>query len=236
MMDELQLSFQQQQQFVEDASHELRTPIAIMEGHLSLLNRWGKDDPVLLNESLQASIQELNRLKGLVQELLVLSRADTVMQDHQTESVNPIQIIADVIKNYRMLYPEFIFDTQLLELTSVSITIARHHLEQVLLILLDNAIKYSALNKTIRIVGSIYNARVQLQIIDFGVGIHQDDLPFVFDRLYRVDKARSGGQSGHGLGLSIAQRLIEGYGGHVSIVSLENKGTTIIMSFPLYEQ
>jgi two-component system sensor histidine kinase ArlS len=155
------------------------------------------------------------------------------MQDYKTESIDPIQIFSDVIKNYRMLHPEFTFDINLLELTGVSITIAQHHLEQILVILLDNAIKYSAANKTIRIVGSISNARAQLQIIDFGVGIPHADLPFVFDRLYRVDKARGGGQSGHGLGLSIAQRLIEGYGGHVSILSLENKGTTVIMSFPL---
>jgi two-component system sensor histidine kinase ArlS len=234
MMDQLQLSFQQQQQFVEDASHELRTPIAILEGHLSLLNRWGKEDPVLLNESLQASLQELDRLKGLVQDLLELSRADAVSQGNSSELVDPSQIIADVVKNIIMLHPEFTFDSNLLELTGVSITIARHHLEQILLIFLDNSIKYSTDNKKFFIKGSIKTSRIQIQIIDYGLGIPEADLPYVFDRLYRVDKARSGGQIGHGLGLSIAQRLIESYGGTVVIDSSINKGTTVTLSFPLY--
>jgi two-component system sensor histidine kinase ArlS len=108
-------------------------------------------------------------------------------------------------------------------------------LEQILFIFIDNAIKYSTDNKMIQIIGSIKNAKIQIQIIDYGVGIPQADLPFVFDRLYRVDKARSREQSGHGLGLAIAQRIIESYRGTVSISSLENKGTSIIFSFPLFQ-
>jgi two-component system sensor histidine kinase ArlS len=232
MMDQLQLAFQQQQQFVEDASHELRTPLAILEGHLSLLNRWGKDDPVLLNESLHASLQELTRLKGLVQELLELSRADAVRVEMISEQVEPLQIITAIIKNLAMLHPEFIFDLSLDALTGVKIEITPHHLEQILLILIDNAIKYSKSDKTIHIIGSINNESVQIQIIDYGVGIPSADLPFVFDRLYRVDKARSGEQAGYGLGLSIAKRLIEQYGGTVLITSKEQKGTSVVISFP----
>lgn len=233
MMDQVQISFQQQEQFVEDASHELRTPIAIMEGHLSLLNRWGKDDPILLNESLQASLQELYRLKGLVQDLLELSRA-SVSQDNTFEVVEPVQIITDVVKNMIMLHPNFKFDLNLLEITGVSITMTRYNLEQILLIFLDNSIKYSTDNKMISIHGSLKNARLQIQIIDKGIGISEADLPYIFDRLYRVDKVRSGGQTGHGLGLSIAQRLIESSSGTVKISSSVNKGTTVTCSFPLY--
>jgi two-component system sensor histidine kinase ArlS len=234
MMDQVQLSFQQQQQFVEDASHELRTPIAIMEGHLSLLNRWGKDDPVLLNESLLASLQELDRLKTLVQNLLELSHAEALSQGHSTELIDPSQIIVEVIKNMIMLHPEFKIDINVLELTGVGITMAPHHFKQILHIFLDNSIKYSTENKLIQIRGSIKNANVQIQIVDYGLGIPEADLPFVFDRLYRVDKARSGEQSGHGLGLSIAQRLVESYSGTVVITSSANKGTTVTLSFPLY--
>jgi two-component system sensor histidine kinase ArlS len=233
MMDQLQKSFQQQQQFVEDASHELRTPIAIMEGHLSLLNRWGKDDPVLLNESLLASLQELTRLKGLVQELLELSRAEAVTNDSKSELVDPSQIIASSVKNMAMLHPKFVFDLNLAGLTGMNIHITPHHLEQILLILLDNAVKYSKEDKTVQIFGTRNNGAIQIQVIDFGVGIPPVDLPLVFDRLYRVNKARGGEQPGYGLGLAIAQRLMERYDGNIEVTSTENKGTCVTISFPL---
>jgi two-component system sensor histidine kinase ArlS len=235
MMDQLELAFQQQKQFVEDASHELRTPIAIIEGHLSLLNRWGKDDPVLLGESLQASLQELTRLKNLVQELLELSRAEAVIHIENEEIVDPAQIITAITKNIAMLYPEFSFDVKLIVLTGIRIAVAPHHLEQMLLIFLDNAVKYSPENREIHIHGSVNGSMAEIHIVDHGVGIPQADLPFVFNRLYRVDKARSGGQTGHGLGLSIARRLIEGYGGTVYMSSIEHKGTHVLISFPLYD-
>jgi two-component system sensor histidine kinase ArlS len=233
MMDQLQKAFQQQQQFVEDASHELRTPIAIIEGHLSLLNRWGKDDPELLNESLAASLQELTRLKGLAQELLELSRAEVVTDHSKSELVAPSQIMTSIVKNMAIIHPEFVFQLNLEELRGMYINITPHHLEQILLILLDNAIKYSKEVKTIHVVSSHDNAFIQIQIIDFGVGIPPMDLPFVFDRLYRVNKARGGEQAGYGLGLSIAQRLIERYGGTISMTSAENNGTCVRISFPL---
>ncbi|MDB5055241.1 MAG: signal transduction histidine kinase [Bacilli bacterium] len=236
MMDQLEISFQQQKQFVEDASHELRTPIAIMEGHLSLLRRWGKDDPALLNESLNASLQELIRLKGLVQELLELSRADTVTDHSKKEQIDPCQIISAIVKNIHMLHPEFIFDTNIADLSGSNIAIVPHHFEQILLILLDNAVKYSADDRKIHILGSVYSGLAQIQIIDCGIGIPSDELPSVFDRFYRVDKARSGEKGGHGLGLSIAQRLIERYDGTIYISSTENKGTSVTIGFPLYKQ
>jgi two-component system sensor histidine kinase ArlS len=235
MMDQLEISFQQQKQFVEDASHELRTPIAIMEGHLSLLRRWGKDDPALLNESLNASLQELIRLKGLVQELLELSRADTEMDHSRIERIDPCQIISAIVKNIHMLHPEFIFDTNIADLSGLSIAIVPHHFEQILLILLDNAVKYSANDRKIHILGSVCSGLAQIKIIDCGIGIPSNDLPSVFDRFYRVDKARSGEKGGHGLGLSIAQRLIERYDGTIYISSTENKGTSVMISFPLYK-
>jgi two-component system sensor histidine kinase ArlS len=235
MMDQLELAFQQQKQFVEDASHELRTPIAIMEGHLSLLNRWAKDDPVLLGESLQASLQELNRLKGLVQDLLELSRAESVIHIEKQEIVDPVQVITAIVKNMAMLHPDYVFDMKLIELTGIRLAVDPHHLEQILLIFLDNAVKYSGDSKEINILGSLNNKIAEIQIIDHGVGIPQTDLPFVFDRLYRVDKARSSGQAGHGLGLSIARRLIEGHGGTVYISSLEHEGTRVLISLPIYK-
>ncbi|MDF2671649.1 MAG: two-component sensor histidine kinase, partial [Paenibacillus sp.] len=99
MMDQVERSFLQQRQFVEDASHELRTPVAIIQGHLSLLQRWGKKDPALLEESLGASIQEVARLTRLVEELLALSRAEKLNLAHNPEVSEPEQKILSIVKN-----------------------------------------------------------------------------------------------------------------------------------------
>jgi two-component system sensor histidine kinase ArlS len=198
-----------------------------------LLNRWGKDDPVVLDESLKASLQELTRFKGLVQDLLELSRAEKAAHENKSESIDPEHVTAAIIKNMEMLHPEFTFDVELGAIKGFKIMVARHHFEQILLVFLDNAVKYSAVEKIIRIVGSIKNAQLEFEIKDSGIGIPEADLPYIFDRLYQVNKARSGVQGGHGLGLSIAQRLIEAYGGTVAVTSLENKGTQVNIRFPV---
>ncbi|UHA74681.1 sensor histidine kinase [Paenibacillus sp. 481] len=233
MMDQVERSFQQQKQFVEDASHELRTPIAIVEGHLKLLQRWGKKDPAVLEESLQASVQELSRLNGLVQELLALTRAEKGHAETNVHLQQPDQAIHKLIKNVAVLHPTFHFEVELHSLADVSLAISETHLEQVLLILLDNAVKYSGASKTIQVRGSLLRDAVSIAIIDFGIGIPEQDLPYVKDRFYRVDKARSSAQGGHGLGLSIAARLVEKYNGAIAICSVEKQGTTVTVTFPL---
>ncbi|TMV50109.1 HAMP domain-containing histidine kinase [Paenibacillus mesophilus] len=233
MMDQVERSFQQQRQFVEDASHELRTPIAIIEGHLSLLQRWGKKDPAILEESLDISIQELARLKGLVQELLALTRAEEQTTGEGVRKAKPDQVVLHVMKHIAAVYPSFQLETELVPLTGTMIEISEGHLEQIMLIVLDNAMKYSMENKRIRIKGSVLDRHASIEITDSGIGIPETDLPYVMDRFYRVDKARSREQGGNGLGLSIAKRLVERYNGAISIRSKENEGTTVTVSFPV---
>lgn len=233
MMDQVERSFQQQTQFVEDASHELRTPVAIIEGHLTLLQRWGKEDPDILDESLHASIQELLRLKGLVQDLLTLTRVDGNEQQG-TEISSPDQTIPQIIKNAAVIYPSFCFETEMNGLSEVVIRIPAEHLEQILLIILDNAVKYSAGNPLIRLTGSVDKGHASFQISDRGIGISKKDLPYVMDRFYRVDKARSRQLGGHGLGLAIAKRLVDQYNGTLVIESRELEGTTVTVSLPVY--
>lgn len=232
MMDQVERSFQQQRQFVEDASHELRTPIAIMEGHLSLLRRWGKNDPAILEESLHVSIQELARLKGLVQELLALTRAEESIPTEGVQAANPDVVIRHVMKHIEVVYDSFRFETELEPLAGVSIAISVQHLEQLLFIILDNAVKYSTDRKRVIIRGTVSGGMACIEISDCGIGIPESDLPYVMDRFYRVDKARSREQGGHGLGLSIAKRLVERYNGTISIRSKENEGTSVSVTFP----
>lgn len=231
MMDQLERSFGQQKQFVEDASHELRTPIAIIEGHLALLQRWGKDDPAVLEESLQASSQEIARLKGLVQELLALSRAEKEPAYGNEMSSHSKQNMEQLIRNIEVLHPEFTFHADLSLLSDVNLFVSEQHLEQIMLILLDNAVNYSGESRKIELCCLLGETDVVIQVTDFGVGISDQDLPLVMNRFYRADRSRSGTSGGHGLGLAIANRLVQRYDGSLLIESKLHQGTTVSAVF-----
>jgi two-component system sensor histidine kinase ArlS len=232
MMDDLETSFRQQKQFVEDASHELKTPLAILEGHLSLLNRWGKDDPEILNESLQVGLQEVGRLKGIVHELLDMTRAETV-QFLTGEPVEVKSLVQNIIQSVSAIHADFHIQTDLESLSQVRIRIVPQHLEQIILILLDNAMKYSDERKDINVIGQVVHNKVAIQVIDYGIGIPKEDLPHVFDRFYRVDKSRTRERGGVGLGLSIAYRLVHAYDGEISINNGSHQGVCVTLLFPI---
>ncbi|MDQ6423241.1 HAMP domain-containing histidine kinase [Paenibacillus sp. LHD-117] len=232
MMDRVEETFLQQSRFVEDASHELRTPVAIIEGHLAMLRRWGKDDPVVLNESLDASLEEFARLKRLVMELLALSRAEKEARDEVSPLTNVPDAVASIIERFAFIHPDFRIEFDLHRLKGISLMIPIGHLEQILLILLDNATKYSVENKTIVIKADVAGERADIEVIDCGIGIPAQDLPYVTDRFYRVDRARSREQGGNGLGLAIAKRLAERYDGTLAIRSEELAGTVVTVRLP----
>ncbi|WP_018662222.1 HAMP domain-containing histidine kinase [Heyndrickxia acidiproducens] len=235
MMDQIEQSFKQQKRFVEDASHELRTPVQVMEGHLNLLNRWGKNDPEILDESLQASLQELSRMKKLVEELLGLSRAEEIKIGANGETADLVKVVKRVIRNFKMIHEGFEFKFQYDRKQSYPILINENHLEQVLVIVMDNAIKYSASIAKVDISLKATAEKACLKIKDYGIGIPQEDLPHIFHRFYRVDKARSREKGGNGLGLAIAKQLVEGYTGTIEAKSAVGEGTEILFSFPLYK-
>lgn len=230
MMNQIEKSFQQQQQFVEDASHELRTPIQVLEGHLALLNRWGKKDPTILEESLQVSLEELERVKRLVGELLELSRADRVNVDLENARANVQKVVDKVIRDFRFLHKNYTFSS-LDELDREAlVAIMPRHLEQIMTILLDNAVKYSDEHSTIEVKLADHQGEVIVEVKDEGIGIPEEDLPKIFNRFYRVDKARSREKGGYGLGLAIASKLIYNYEGFITAFRNQPDGTVIRLS------
>lgn len=233
MLDQIQSFISQQQRFVEDVSHELRTPVAIVKGHMELLNRWGKDDPKILAESIEASLQEISRMQGLVQEMLDMTRADQVELAFKHENTDVRQVVQTVFANYRMITPDFTFylDDDLNKPTFVNMS--RDHLEQILIILTDNAVKYSQTRLEIHFAMAKNGHFVEIAIQDFGEGLTPADAEHVFDRFFRVDKARSRKQGGNGLGLSIAQKLIEGYGGQIWLESALHEGSIFHIKLPI---
>ena len=236
LLDKISFYIEQQKHFVEDVSHELRTPVAIVEGHLKLLNRWGKDDPEVLEESLQASLVELQRMKTLVQEMLDLSRAPQVKEQYKDATTNVTEVAKQVVHNFRVLYPEFTFTFDDDLKRDLWIPIYLNHLEQVVIILMDNAVKYSLDRKEIILSLSKGEEHVEIAVQDFGMGMTEEDRKKVFSRFYRVDKARSRERGGNGLGLSIAKELIESYDGEISVTTLLNHGSIFKITLPLMKK
>ncbi|KRM72858.1 sensor histidine kinase [Lacticaseibacillus brantae] len=236
MLDRMQHYIDQQSDFVQDVSHELRTPVAILEGHLQLLNRWGKDDPEVLDESLRASLQEITRMKSLIQEMLDLTRADQVDVQFPNAVSDVHQTVNQVTNDFIMIHPDFTFtiDDELTGPTYVRMY--RNHLEQVLIILLDNAVKYSTTRKEIHVTASLEMNSVALAVQDFGEGISPQDRKRVFNRFYRVDKARSREKGGNGLGLAIAQQLVESYKGTIQVDSAVGSGSVFRIDLPTISQ
>lgn len=235
MLDKMQQYIEQQKEFVEDVSHELRTPVAIMEGHLKLLNRWGKEDPEILDESLLASLQEIGRMKTLVQEMLDLSRAGQVEIHYKNEKTPIKQLVHQNYNNFKMIHPEFVFNLDDDVDEEIYVSIYRNHLEQILIILLDNAVKYSTDRNEVHLSIAADDKFVHVAIQDFGEGMTPEDADKIFNRFYRVDKARSRHKGGNGLGLSIAKELLNGYKGDISVDSVLNHGSIFRITLPIYK-
>lgn len=233
MLNRMNRYVEQQQQFVEDVSHELRTPVAIIQGHLDMLNRWGKDDPEILTESISASLQEINRMKSLVQEMLDLTRAEQIEVHFVDELTDVREVGIQTFNNIQMIHPDFDFvlDNELTGPTMVNIY--RNHFEQILIILLDNAVKYSQKRKEVHVSMDRDERSVQVVVQDFGEGIAPENIKKIFNRFYRVDKARSRDKGGNGLGLAIAQRLVEGYHGEITVESAPGHGSLFRITLPL---
>ncbi len=233
MVDLMQDNIMSQREFVEDVSHELRTPVAIVEGHLKMLNRWGKNEPEILEESIQASLTETQRMKSLVQEMLDLSRVQEIEIHYKHEKTNVVTLIEQLMANFKMLYPNFVFTLDEDFEGDIEVLMYRNHLEQVLVNVLDNAVKYSDDRKEVHISLSVSNEFVNISVQDFGTGMSQGDVEKIFNRFYRVDKARSREKGGTGLGLPIVKELVEEYGGEVKVTSFIDQGTIFRIKLPL---
>ncbi len=229
LMDSLEQSYNQQKQFVEDASHELRTPLQIIQGHLKLISRWGKHKPEVLDESLGISIDELRRINKLVEELLILTKNEG-KPDMNMEKVDINEEVRSRVESMRKLHSDYTFTLDLEE-EPIKYMINPYHLEQILVIFLDNAIKYDKDRCHIMITTEMKENHFDIVIMDHGIGIPDKEIEAIFDRFYRVDKSRSREMGGNGLGLSIAKKLIESYRGDVWLESEEGQFTKVTIRF-----
>ena len=234
MLDRIEVSYNSQKQFVSDASHELRTPIAVIQGYVNMLQRWGKSDKEVLEEGISAIEQEAAAMKELVERLLFLARHDKKTLMLEMESFDPLEVMSEIHREARMLSEEHKFE--LLPANNSRISADKDMIKQLMRILLDNAIKYTPAGGKITLgVGQDKNWCI-LTVTDTGAGISAEELPKVFDRFYRCDEARKQQTSGHGLGLSIARIIVSAHSGKLKVRSKVGVGTTFSVLLPLEKQ
>ena len=235
MMDRVNQAYGAQMRFVSDASHELRTPIAVIQGYAALLDRWGKEDPEALQESIDAIRGEAASMERLVEQLLFLARGDNDSQPVKRERVDLTAVAGEVLREEEMIHPQRVFLPRWEE-EPAAVYADPGLVKQVLRILMDNALKYSPPEGKIylRVTKSPGYARLTVQ--DEGMGIPPQDIPHIFERFYRTDRSRDRKTGGTGLGLAIARWIVERHGGWFEVVSRVDVGTRLTAVLPRMEE
>ena len=230
MLDRLDAAYQSQLRFVSDASHELRTPIAVIQGYANLLDRWGKEDPEALQESIEAIKAETAGMQALVEQLLFLARSDNNSIVLNPDTLDVSQLAAEVLRDTQVIDQghQLVSDIE----SGLWVTGDSGLLKQAMRIFVDNAIKYTPSGERIRVSAKSEGDWVSVSVSDNGIGIPEEDLPHVFERFFRSDESRARKTGGTGLGLAIAKWTVQRHGGHVEILSRKDIGTKLTMLLP----
>jgi signal transduction histidine kinase len=231
MLMRLSESWQHQRELLSNVSHELRTPLTIISGYLQSTLRRGTNLTEMQQEALTIAASEADRTVRMLQDLLDLARADSGRMYFQLERVLLEELILEVVGMGKQYSNRQITIKNLAP--SIEIEVDANRLKQVLLNLIDNAVKYSEPTTTVTIRIERQNNLVEIEVCDRGVGIELAKQGRIFERFYRIDEARNR-SGGTGLGLSIVKTLVEGMGGNISLRSQLGKGSTFIVSFPCY--
>ena len=222
-------SYQQQARFVNDASHELRTPIAVIQGYVKMLDRWGREDPSVLNESITAISHEADHMHQLVEQLLFLARGDAGRTQLKQEPVELTAMMREIYEESLMIDEGHPYRFKVKD--DITVTGDPMLLKQSVRILLDNAAKYTKQGDDISLsVGLSENGEPYLQVQDSGVGMAEADVEHMFERFYRADETRE--IQGTGLGLAIAKWIVDRHKGHFEILSRTELGTRIRVVLP----
>ena len=233
MLNRLDSAYRAQLRFVSDASHELRTPISVIQGYANLLDRWGKNDEKTLQESIDAIKHEAEGMQSLVEQLLFLARGENRTIAPELAATDISQLVEDAVREARMIDEAHAYASSVEP--GLSINCDAGLIKQALRILVDNSMKYTPNGGSITVKAARSAPRpgyVEIAVQDSGMGIPSEALPHIFDRFYRADESRTRNTGGTGLGLAIAKWIVDSHDGFVDVISRNNAGTRITMSFP----
>ena len=219
-----------QRRFAADASHELRTPLTSIAGYARMLKDWGLKDPRTTQKGVTRILEQSERMRGLVNGLLILSRGDDAGAPPELAHEDLGVVAAEVVEVARAASNSKVAIEYVAPGKPVETSFDRAQIHRVATILLDNAIKYTPEGGTVTVGVGEENGWVRLEVSDTGVGIAADKLPLVFERFYRADPARAEG--GAGLGLSIARQIAKAHGGEIEVKSEPGKGSTFVLRIP----
>ncbi|MDU7440161.1 MAG: ATP-binding protein, partial [Clostridium sp.] len=231
LLDRMRDSYKQQARFVSDASHELRTPISVIQGYANMLDRWGKNDESILEESIAAIKSESENMKNLVEQLLFLARGINGKTQLTINEICLNNIINEVFQESKMIDDNHVY--RFLNCEDISIHGDIGLLKQTARILIENAAKYTENGEEIILkLGRNENGEAYFSIQDNGIGMDAGDVPHIFERFFRADTARVRKDGGTGLGLSIAKWIIDNHKGYFSVLSRKGIGTRITVFLP----
>jgi signal transduction histidine kinase len=231
MLNRIQTGVEQQQRFVADASHELRTPVTVISGYANMLDRWGKNDVSVLDEGITAIKSEAAQMQNLIEKLLYLARIDQDIQILKKAPVEMNGLIDEVVQETRLIAPEH--QILLCQNDAAVVRVDPFSIKQLLRIFIENSIKYTPVGGKISICSHKTSTQLEITVQDTGIGIPEEDQPKIFDRFYTVDKSRSKSTGGTGLGLSIARWIAEQHSSTIHVTSKPGKGTTLTLAVPL---
>ena len=232
LLQRTRAAYQQQTRFVSDASHELRTPIAVIKGYADMLERWGKDDRTVLDEGIAAIRSETAHMSRLVEQLLFLARGDSGRTQLALEPVDLSALVREVYEESEMIHPACRWRCDVPD--AIWVRVDAPLIKQAVRILVDNAVKYTpeAAGASIRLRACRSERGAPcIEVQDAGIGIAAEDMEHVFERFFRADPARAE-QSGSGLGLAIAKWIVDRHGGYFEVFSRREIGTRITICLP----
>ena len=231
MLERLERSFEEMRRFTADAAHELRTPLAVIRNESEVALRQPRSGEEY-GRALENVLEETIRLSRMADELLFLCRQDAGLNPPASEPVELGRLLEDVVGNMRLVAQE----------TGVTLTLEAgvgctvfgdgRQFRRVFYNVIDNALKYTPVGGQVRVACRQDGDFVIVTIADTGVGIPEDHLPRIFDRFYRVDSARTGGEGGAGLGLSICRSILRVIGGTITVTSGEGRGSEFLVRLP----
>ncbi|EGW41636.1 ATP-binding protein [Desulfosporosinus sp. OT] len=230
MIERLQLSFEKQKQFVSDASHELRTPISVILGYIGLIDRWGKEDADVLHESINAIKNESIGMMELIKKLLFLAKGDSRNQKLKIDEFSLNELIDEIGRESELISQKHTI--QYSSSGEISLLADRKMIKQMLRALIDNSVKYTPEKGSISLLAYKRNNLININIRDTGIGIPSHEISKIFDRFYRIDKARAKETGGSGLGLAIVRWIVDAHKGKITVESNLGDGTNITVELP----